>query len=367
VAAHINASIDEVLLVSNATTGTNTILRGMQWKEGDVIVFFETVYGALEKTIDYIVETTPATSHRIEIEWPVEDDVLLQKFSDTVQSINASGRNVRLATFDTIVSMPGVRVPFEALTQACKNLNVLSMVDGAHGIGHIPLDMKKLRPDFFTSNLHKWLYVPRGCAVLYIDNAHQDLIRSTLPTSHGFIPLPKEGSTPPINPHTLSGVNPFTEMFEFIGTLDNSNYFCVPAALKFRQEVCGGEQAIMDYCLHVVREGGNKAAKILGTEIMDNSTGTARDCAFTNIRLPLTIGEGDGQVSAKSVALVMDWIQAAGLREYDTYFAIRLYRGNWWVRFSGQIYLEVEDFVWGADKLKILCERVSRGEHMVLN
>lgn len=72
-----------------------------------------------------------------------------------MKAVEASGGTVKLAIFDAIVSMPGVRMPFERLTQACKELGVLSCVDGAHGVGHIELDLGQLDADFFVSNCHK--------------------------------------------------------------------------------------------------------------------------------------------------------------------------------------------------------------------
>ena len=62
---------------------------------------------------------------------------------------------MKLAIFDTVVSMPGVRMPFEQLAAACKELGVMSMVDGAHGVGHVELDLGALGADFFVSNCHK--------------------------------------------------------------------------------------------------------------------------------------------------------------------------------------------------------------------
>lgn len=40
-AAHVGAAADEVVLVANATTGVNTVLRNLAWKEGDTIVSCE--------------------------------------------------------------------------------------------------------------------------------------------------------------------------------------------------------------------------------------------------------------------------------------------------------------------------------------
>ncbi|KAG8625956.1 hypothetical protein KVT40_006357 [Elsinoe batatas] len=80
IAKLLGASYEEVVFITNATTGVNTALRNLSYQEGDVIVYLSTAYGACEKTIQHICETTPATSHRIEVHFPIEDDELLDLF-----------------------------------------------------------------------------------------------------------------------------------------------------------------------------------------------------------------------------------------------------------------------------------------------
>jgi selenocysteine lyase/cysteine desulfurase len=144
-----------VVYLPNATTGINTVLRNLEFKEGDHILYFATIYGACEKTVAYITETTPAQIVKIECTYPVEDDWIVEEFQKKVKDVKAKGGNVKIAIFDTVVSMPGVRVPFERLTTACKELGVLSCIDGAHGVGHVELDFSTFDPDFFVSNCHK--------------------------------------------------------------------------------------------------------------------------------------------------------------------------------------------------------------------
>jgi selenocysteine lyase/cysteine desulfurase len=143
--------MDDLVLVPNATTGINTVLRNLSYAPGDKIVYLSTAYGACEKTIDHIIETTPAEAVRLEVNYPLSDDELVSQFSKVL----AENTPVKLAMFDTISSLPGARIPFERLVRACRAAGVFSLVDGAHGIGCIHLDLGKLDADFFVSNCHK--------------------------------------------------------------------------------------------------------------------------------------------------------------------------------------------------------------------
>lgn len=157
IAKLLNAPSETLVFLPNATTGVNTVLRNLVFAPGEHILYFDTIYGACEKTVAYITETTPAESVKIRYTYPVEDDWLVEQFHRKVDDVERAGGKVRVAVFDTVVSMPGVRMPFERLIQACKERGVLSCVDGAHGVGHVELDLSALDPDFFVSNCHKYV------------------------------------------------------------------------------------------------------------------------------------------------------------------------------------------------------------------
>jgi selenocysteine lyase/cysteine desulfurase len=148
---------ETLVFVPNATTGINTVLRGLTYPPDDYILFFAPIYGACEKTVAYITETTPAKSIKIEYTYPVEDDWLVEEFKKTVQQVKSNGGRVKIALFDTITSNPGVRVPFERLTAACKEEGVLSCIDGAHSVGQLDINLGTLDPDFYVSNCHKYV------------------------------------------------------------------------------------------------------------------------------------------------------------------------------------------------------------------
>ena len=155
VASYLNVPVEEVVLVPNASVATNIVLRNLKYEQGDVIVHFSTVYGAVAKLVDSVKETTVVESVVVDLAYPVDDDAVVDAFVATIKGIKEGGKNPRIAIFDTVSSMPGVRMPQERLVGICKEEGVLSVVDGAHGAGHLDLKIAAVDPDFLVTNLHK--------------------------------------------------------------------------------------------------------------------------------------------------------------------------------------------------------------------
>jgi selenocysteine lyase/cysteine desulfurase len=156
----LGVHVDEIVLIPNATTGINTVLRNLKWEAGDVVVFFSTIYDACEKSIASVSEGLGGfiQGEKIELEYPVEDSEIVRSFRETVEKLMGEGKRVRLAMFDTVLTFPGARMPWEELVGVCKEMGVLSLIDGAHGVGHIDLrHLGKVEPDFFVSNCHKYV------------------------------------------------------------------------------------------------------------------------------------------------------------------------------------------------------------------
>jgi len=145
-------------------------------------------------------------------------------------------------------------------------------------------------------------------------------------------------------------------------TIDLSTYLTVPASLRFREEVCGGEAVIREYCARLAREGGDMVALALGTEVLDNKSGTLRQgCAFATVRLPVTVGGEEG-LSSVDAGRAIGWFYATVVKDFDTYLQTFLYKGAIWTRLSAQVYLDMADFEWAATVLKTMSSRLRNGE-----
>lgn len=155
-ASYLNVAVSEVVFVKSATTAVNTVLRNLSFGPRDMIIYFSTIFSACETTIQSVMETTPLKARKIDVLLPTRHEDILASFLQTVHQAKQEGFNVRIALFETISSLPGARFPFERITEACREHGILSFIDGAHGVGHIPLDLGKLGPDFFVSMTQKY-------------------------------------------------------------------------------------------------------------------------------------------------------------------------------------------------------------------
>jgi selenocysteine lyase/cysteine desulfurase len=368
----LNAPAGTITFVSNATEGINTVLRNLVWNDDgkDVIISFNTIYDAMARAEDFIADyhKGKVSLHEIQLQYPLEDDDIVAIFHDAVKKLEADGKRARLCLFDIVSSNPGVLFPWEQMIKACHEHNVLSLVDGAQGIGMVPIDLTANEPDFLVTNCHKWLFSPRGCAVFHVPERNQKLIPSSLATARGYIPKSRDADRTQPMPDG-GGKNHFVRNFEWVGTKDDSPYMCVGDAITWRRDL-GGEKKIMDYLCDLNKKGIKLVADRLKTDYLDNKSGTLTNCGMGNVALPLWVSpptkevpEGHVLLSSEDVQKVFNFMNKAMMEQYNTFMSIWVRWGRIWVRLSAQVYLDESDYEYGAKVLKELCERVAKQEY----
>lgn len=341
----LNCDYHNLAIVDNATTGINTILRSYPFAKGDSIVMQSTVYGACGNTVRFLKDRYDIDFHVVEINYPITDKEILTKFENVFKEVKP-----KLCMFDTVSSMPGVIFPYKETTQLCHKYKVLSLIDGAHGIGCIPQDLSALKPDFYVSNLHKWYFVPFGCSVLYVDQKHHKYIH-TLPVSHSYLPstveLPEEDEK-----------NRLVDKFFFTGTKNFASIDVIPYAVEFRQQVCGGENVIYDYCHNLAIQTGELVGKKWRTSALDQKNATQISTMVT-VPVPIDVPE-----------FIENWPKYDNL-VYAKCFARKAYtpciahNGKLMARFSCQIYNELNDYDYASDVLIEALNEVAKEEKLI--
>ena len=142
---------------------------------------------------------------------------------------NASSLNLRVAVISSISAYPAVSLPVKALVELFHSYGVPVIVDGAHSLGNVAVDLQQWgNPDFAFWNAHKWYFAPKSSALLYVRRDHQLL----------HVPAPS------VVDNTMT--QPFIDRFLWTGTRDRTAYCAILNATQFRAAL-GGEAAIMAY------------------------------------------------------------------------------------------------------------------------
>ncbi|KZP01387.1 PLP-dependent transferase [Calocera viscosa TUFC12733] len=344
VAEFVNADVDECVILTNATHGVNTVLFNIEWQKGDVIVQFSSTYGAVQRTILMTLDRTHGVQLiSIPVTYPIKHSDLLARFRSTLASIPRHTGQKVVALIDGIASKPGVLLPWEEMVAISKEYGVWSLVDGAHLLGQVPVDLKKTQPDFWVSNGHKWLFSKRASAVFYVPKRNQHLIKFTLPTSIGYV------SPQDVVP-AAKGSERFVKLFEYCGTIDYVPFLSIGPALDFRKSL-GGEERITNYCHNLAVEGGKRLAEVLGTEIMD--TWGELTANMTNVRLPMS---PPGALSTGELRDLIFSMCDELTDKRDLMVNLYVHDGKWWVRCSAQVWNEISDFEKAGELLLEMCK-----------
>jgi isopenicillin-N epimerase len=213
-AAYVNCDADDLVYVPNATTGLNIVARSLPLGAGDEIVTTDHEYGALDRTWTFGCEKTGAVYK------PVPIPVPLTTPKDFVERVWAAVTpRTRVLYLSHITSPTALIFPIQELVRRARDAGIISVIDGAHAPGQIPLDLSALDADFYSGNCHKWMLAPKGSAFLYARRALQNLIEP-LVVSWGWRP-----ETP--------ARSKFVQEQEWQGTRDIAAYLAVPAAIEF--------------------------------------------------------------------------------------------------------------------------------------
>jgi L-cysteine/cystine lyase len=160
----IGASYEEIALTHSATESLNIVLWGLRWQSGD-----EAVTTSQEHVASLAPLALIKSRHGIVVKYV---DVGYGEDYDEDEFLSAVERaltpRTRLFLVSHVSFSTGLTFPIKKLVELCHAHNVYVLVDGAQGVGAIPVNMHDLGVDFYAITGRKWLCGPEGIGVLYV-------------------------------------------------------------------------------------------------------------------------------------------------------------------------------------------------------
>jgi isopenicillin-N epimerase len=220
--AFVGAQADDLTFVQNATTGVNVAARALDLEPGDEVLSTNLEYGACVMTWKRLCNFVT-----------VPYDELFEHVTDRTRAIYLSH----------ITSETALLLPVEEIVREARARGLTTVVDGAHAVAQVDLDLDALGADFYSGNCHKWLCAPKGAGFLHVRPEWQDQVDGVI-TSWGY----EEPAT-------------FISRTERQGTRDSSAYLTVQAAIEFFREHDDRAR-----CVALAREARRELCEVLGTD-----------------------------------------------------------------------------------------------------
>lgn len=216
-AAYLKVAPDELVYFPNPTTAINMVARSLDLKPGDEILTTDHEYGAMDRTWRFFCRKSGARYLKRNINLPV------RQASEVIETLFGGVTDRTRAIFISHITSPtGLIFPVEEICQLARQAGLLTIVDGAHAPGQIPLDLTAIGADIYTGACHKWLCAPKGSAFLFARKQVQTWLEP-LVVSWGY-----ESERP--------GESQFIDYHEWQGTRDLAAFLSVPAAIEFQEQ-----------------------------------------------------------------------------------------------------------------------------------
>jgi isopenicillin-N epimerase len=221
-ADYLGVNSDEVVYFPNPTTAVNMAARSLATdrfalQNGDEILASDHEYGAMDRTWRFICRQTGAKYIQQPIPLPVTTpEDFIERFWEGVTP------RTRVIFISHITSPTALIFPIKEICSRAREAGIITIADGAHAPGQIPLHINEIGADIYAGACHKWLCAPKGTAFLYARREIQAWL-DPLVVSWGY-----ESDQP--------GASQFIDYHEWQGTRDLSAFLSVPAAIDFQNQ-----------------------------------------------------------------------------------------------------------------------------------
>ena len=162
-AAVAGCSPEELIITRNTTESLDLIIGGFKWNPGDEAVMAEQDYGAMRDMFTQVAKRYGVINKVVSVpNHPETDEEIVNLYASAITS------KTKLLMVCHMINITGQILPVRKICDMAHKRGVEVMVDGAHAFGHFKFTIPELNCDYYGSSLHKWMSVPLGAGILYV-------------------------------------------------------------------------------------------------------------------------------------------------------------------------------------------------------
>ncbi len=212
-AGYVNADSEGMIFTPNVTVALNAIASSIPLNARDEVLTTDHEYGTILATWARKCHETHAVLTEVEIDLPLgTQDEFVEYFWKHVNS------RTKVILMSHITSATALILPVREICRRARKAEIITVIDGAHAVGQIDLDIENINADYYTSNCHKWMLTPKGTAFLHVHQTRRESLKP-LVISWAEINQPS-----------------FSLRHEMWGTRDMAAFLSIPTALQFRKK-----------------------------------------------------------------------------------------------------------------------------------
>jgi len=172
IARLINADVNEIAVVENASTAWWLAFNGIDFKAGDEIITSE-----MEYVTNLISFTHTKKTYGVKIKVIPNDEHGNFSLSELEAAISPQ---TKLIAITHIASSTGGMMPVVKIGKIARKHGVLYLVDACQSAGQVPVDVREIDCDMLSVTGRKYLRAPRGTGFLYVRKTIQDKLKLQL-------------------------------------------------------------------------------------------------------------------------------------------------------------------------------------------
>ena len=164
-AALIHAEPHEILLTRSGTESMQVLITQYHGlAPGDTVLWSNLDYPATRTAMRWLAQRRGVTSTQVTLRLPISDDEIIARYAQAMRQ----AVRPKLLLLSQVTPANGQQLPLRALIALAREHGMDVLLDSAHALGQVALDVRAMDVDFAGFNLHKWLGAPPGLGFVYI-------------------------------------------------------------------------------------------------------------------------------------------------------------------------------------------------------